>query len=54
MYVTYVYICIYRERQSKRHIITHELGQMIYGSTLLIPMKQRVFNKSSKKHSKTG
>ena len=29
-------------------VATHALGHMMYGSTLLVPMNQRVLNKQSK------
>ena len=29
-------------------VTTHALGHMMYGSTLLVPMNQRVLNKQSK------
>ena len=35
-------------------VVTHALGHMMYGYTLLVPMNQRVLNKSSKDHNKTG
>ena len=31
-------------------MVTHALGYMMYGYTLLAPINQRVLNKSSKKH----
>ena len=35
-------------------VATHELGYMMYGYTLLLPMNQRVLNKLSKEHSISG
>ena len=32
-------------------VATHALGHMMYGNTLLVPMNQRVLNKSSKEHN---
>ena len=36
-------------------LVTHALGHMMYdGYTLLVPMNQRVLNKSTKKHNNNG
>ena len=35
-------------------VATHALGHMIYGSTLLVPMNQRVLNKQSKERNISG
>ena len=35
-------------------VATHALGHMMYGSTLLVPMNQRVLNKQSKKRNISG
>ena len=35
-------------------MVTHALGHMKYGYTLLVPMNYGVLNKSSKEHNKTG
>ena len=35
-------------------MVTHALGHMMYDYTLLVPINQRVLNKSSKEHNKTG
>ena len=35
-------------------VATHALGHMMYGSTLLVPMNQRVLNKQSKEHNISG
>ena len=32
-------------------VATHALGHMMYGSTLLVPMNQRVLNKQSKERT---
>ena len=32
-------------------VATHALGHMMYGSTLLVPMNQRVLNKQSKERN---
>ena len=34
-------------------MVTHALGHFIYGDTLLAPMHQRVFNKSTGEHHKS-
>ena len=33
---------------------TRALGHMMYGYTLLVPVNQRVLNKLSKEHNKSG
>ena len=35
-------------------VATYALGHMMYSYTLLVPMNQRVLNKSNKEHIKTG
>ena len=35
-------------------VATHALGHMMYGSTLLVPMNQRVLNKQSKERNISG
>ena len=35
-------------------VVTHALGHMIYGYTLLVLMNQRVLNKISKEHNISG
>ena len=35
-------------------VVTHALGHMMYGSTLLVPMNQRVLNKQSKERNIGG
>ena len=35
-------------------VATHALGHMMYSSTLLVPMNQRVLNKQSKKRNISG
>ena len=35
-------------------VATHALGNMMYGSTLLVPMNQRVLNKQSKERNISG
>ena len=35
-------------------VATNALGHMMYGYILLVPMNQRVLNKSNKEHNKTG
>ena len=35
---------------SNRLMVTHALGQVIYGYTLLLPMNQKVLHKSSKEY----
>ena len=35
-------------------VATHALGHMLYGSTLLVPMNQRVLNKQSKERNISG
>ena len=35
-------------------VATHALGHMMYGSTLLVPMNQRVLNKQSKGRNISG
>ena len=35
-------------------VATHALGHMMYGSTLLVPMNQRVLNKQSKERNVSG
>ena len=35
-------------------VATHALGHMMYGSTLLLPMNQRVLNKQSKERNISG
>ena len=35
-------------------VATHALGHMIYGSTLLVAMNQRVLNKQSKERNISG
>ena len=35
-------------------VATHALGHMVYGSTFLVPMNQRVLNKQSKKQNICG
>ena len=34
------------------YIVIHALGHMMYGYTLLVPVNQGVFNKSSKEYNK--
>ena len=34
--------------------VTHALGHMMYGYTLLVPMNQKVHNKLSKVHNISG
>ena len=35
-------------------VATHALGRMMYGSTLLVPMNQRVLKKQSKERNESG
>ena len=35
-------------------VATHALGHMMYGSTLLVPMNQRVLNKQGKERNISG
>ena len=35
-------------------MVTHALERMMYGYTWLVPMIQRVLNKSNKEHNKTA
>ena len=35
-------------------VATHALGHMMYGSTLLVPMNQKVLNKQSKERNISG
>ena len=35
-------------------VATHALGHMMYGSTLLVPMNQRVLNRQSKERNISG
>ena len=35
-------------------VVTHTLGHMMYGYTLLVPMNQRVLNKLSKERNVSG
>ena len=35
-------------------VATHALGHMMYGSTLLVPMNQRVLNKQGKESNISG
>ena len=57
----YLSICSQKDRQCAVYyqsangpMVTHALGHMMYGYTLLVPMNQRVLNKSSKEHNKTA
>ena len=45
----YIYIC-----NHENNVATHALGHMMYDSTLLVPMNQRVLNKQSKEHNISG
>ena len=48
-------MCITNYYQSVNGLMaTHVLGHMMYGYKLLVPMNQRVLNKSSKQHNRTG
>ena len=38
----------------KDFVATHVLGHMMYSYTFLVPMNQRVHNKSSKEHNRSG
>ena len=40
------------DQSAKDPMVTHALGHMMYGYTLLVPMNQRVLNKPSKEHNK--
>ena len=35
-------------------MVTHELGHMMYDYTFLVPVNEKVLNKSSKQHNETG
>ena len=64
IYIYNIYIYIYSKRQTmcppsyyqstSGLMAIHALGHMMYVYTLLVPMNQTVFNKSSKEHNKTG
>ena len=55
MSITYIYVikktdnvpCGYYQSTNGR-VVTHALGHIMYGYTLLVPMNQRVLNKPSK------
>ena len=41
-------------KKNPNHVTDVHIVNMMYGSTLLVPMNQRVLNKSRKEHNKTG
>ena len=56
----YIYICNHENKMcppSYHHngfVATHELGHMMYGYTLLVPVNQKVLNKLNKEHNISG
>ena len=41
-------------QSANRPMVNHAPGHMLYGYALLIPVNQRVLNKSSREHNKAG
>ena len=58
----YIYIYIYVSMKTmcspgyhhNGFVATHAFGHMMHGYTLLVPMNQKVLNKLSKEHNKSG
>ena len=60
--VSVIYICSQKDticppgyyQSANGPMVTHAFGHMMHGYTLLVPVNQRVLNKSSKENKKTG